>query len=77
MLGGLLRDIRIEDQQRQRREQLRLAMRHLPRRIVAPMGIDMPGAGRTPPKTICTQHAARSTQHARSQLVRDYFVWVV
>ena len=52
--------------------QLRLAVRHLLPRMVVPMAINMPGAGGTLPKTICS--AARSS---RSQVVRDYFVWVV
>jgi hypothetical protein len=55
VLRGLLRDIRIEDQQHQRRGQFRLAVRHLLARMVTPMVINMPDAGGTPPKTICNK----------------------
>lgn len=72
VFGGLLRDIGIEDQQRQRRGQHRLAVRHLPPRVVGPMVINITGAGGTLPKTIC--YATRSRL---GYVVRDYFVWVV
>jgi hypothetical protein len=47
-------------------------VRHLLPRMVAPMVINMPGAGGTLPKTICN-----ATRSSRSQVVRDYFLWVV
>jgi hypothetical protein len=72
VLGGLLRAIRIEDQQRQRRGQFRLTVRHLVPRMVAPMMINMPGAGGRLPKKNC------NAAHSRfREVVRDYFLWVV
>jgi hypothetical protein len=72
IFGGLLRDIGVEDQQRQRRGQLRLAVRYLPPSVVGPMVTNIPGAGGTLPKTICN-----ATRSRYGYVVRDYFAWFV